>query len=86
LLLALEPGNVDALYGLSRHCWLFTLDHRKAMHLLRLGRRAEQEETGNTTRYQWYLEFYKDNYRKEIAVDWSRPKRLWNYIWIFWLS
>ena len=85
MLLKLEPGNVDALYGLSRHCWLFTLDHRRAMRLLRLGRRAEQEATGSTTRYQWYLGFYKDNYWREFAVDWNGLRKVWNYIRIFWL-
>ena len=84
-LLKYEPGNSDALYGYSRHCWLFTLEPRKAMGLLRLGRKAEEQETGGAERYRWYLEFYKDNYSKEIAVDWSWPKKAWNYIRIFWL-
>jgi hypothetical protein len=85
MLLTLEPGNVDALYGFSRHCWLFTQDHRKAISLLRRGRGAEIMESGDAPRYRRMLEAYKKNYWKEIAVDWSRPKKVWNYIWIFWL-
>jgi hypothetical protein len=86
MLLALEPDNVDALYQYSRHCWLFTLEHRKAMRLLRHGREAEERVTGGARRYRRMLEFYRDNYWKEIAVDWSLPKKAWDYIRVFWLS
>ena len=86
MLLTLEPEDVDALYGFSRHCWLFTLEHRRAMGLLRRGREAEERATGTDKRYRRTLKWYKDNYWREIAVDWNRPKKVWNYIWIFWLS
>jgi hypothetical protein len=86
MLLALEPGNADALYGYSRHCWQFTMDHRKAVRLLRRAREAEERETGGAERYRWMLAAYKDNYWEQVAVDWGRVRQAWNYIWIFWFS
>ena len=85
-LLAMNPWDADALFRYSYHCWQFTLEHRKAMQLLRSGRKAEVRITGKETHYRWYLKHYRETYWSEVAVDWSVPRKIWNFVWIFWLS
>jgi hypothetical protein len=85
-LLAMNPRDADALYGYSYHCWQFTMEYRKAIKFLRRGREAEVRITGKETHYRWYLKHYRETYWSEVAVYWSAPRKVWNFIWIFWLS
>jgi tetratricopeptide (TPR) repeat protein len=84
-LLAVNSRDAGALYGYSYHCWQFTLEHRKAIKLLRRARDVEERLTGKAPRYGSYLKGYRETYWSEVAVYWSAPRKIWNFIWIFWL-
>ncbi len=77
-LLRLDPHNSDALYYYSRHQWLYEMNYRQAVCTLRKVSNA---------RYKLYLlNFFIDNYWKELAVYKAGPMKIICYIWIFYIS
>ncbi len=84
-LLSINPNDLEALDYYSRHHWYYTMNHRKAMSILRRLRDVEKELTNDTMKFLWHLERYKENYWNQLAVDRNTFWRGWNYFYIFYL-
>lgn len=78
VLSSLLPGHTDVLYHHSIHCWHYTMEHQKAIRLIR---KIKQE------RLRWKLRFnFEKDFREQIAVDRSLLWKAWHYVDIFWID
>jgi hypothetical protein len=85
-LLEINPIDLDALYKYSSYQWYYTMDHKKAMKVLRRARKVERKLTNSTRRFRRYLNSYKKNYWNQVAVDRSKLWRICEYFYIFYVS
>lgn len=83
MLLEYDPENVDALCRYSYHCWQMTMEHRKAVDLLERAAHAEWKARGTLSQCKQYLEYYKQKYWSQVAVDMNRLEAALGYIRIF---
>ena len=82
-LLEINPEDLDALEHYSRHQWYYTMDHSKAMQVLRMGMKVEKELTGRRKRFiELYFNFMH-YYWTQVGVDKNLLWRVAYYLYIF---
>jgi tetratricopeptide (TPR) repeat protein len=88
-LIKYDPQNLKIYTNYSRHCWDYTMQHRKAIKLLRKAKKIENKFFYGNAVYKWYLNHFKENYWNQLHLDRSKLFRAANYFYIFywnWLT
>ena len=83
MLLKNNPADLDTLHYYSRHCWYYTMEHRKAIELLEKAKKVERKLSNDSWKSRWYLQSYKNNFWNQLFIDRNMLFRVCKYLYIF---
>jgi hypothetical protein len=85
-LLEINPENRQALYYYSWHNWYFTIDYKKSMEIMKKIKKLDKKLGYGEWAYRIRIDEYKENFWKQLVVDRNIFWKVWNYLYIFYLS